>query len=374
MTTSTNQAVEAAEIIREVLAGYADVYQKNPDGPFQGRSVAVDLTVNIANSLITALRAELARPLEVAAPVGEFDDWPDFNEQAMGCGLEDRNITDRYEAMRYGWDEAMERVGERFELFLAASRVPVASVPAGGEAAEALRDLLDMVVLPNRKRIGAEFGSPADLAIGKAKKVAEGVTPACYRIQPPTPQDAAPAVAWGARDSLSFIRKTNDDYVAWCKTYYQADSLDERGMMSLHGLWAWQEQERRKAAPPPLVQPSTGEGGEGKTSFHSDSGECGRVQAPGPTDAELLNFLSQRGNVVITSSDEDNQWFVELLCGTDSEGEQIVLVYQGATLRAAIDAAILASKPKPHVVHPRDDEAYYTDILARNGGDQGEGK
>jgi len=35
---------------------------------------------------------------------------PDYNASAMGCGLEDRNITDRYEAMRYGWDCAMERV------------------------------------------------------------------------------------------------------------------------------------------------------------------------------------------------------------------------------------------------------------------------
>lgn len=58
-------------------------------------------------------------------------------------------------------------------------------VAVGEAALEALRDLLDMVVLPNRKRIGAEFGSPADLAIGKAKKVAEGVTPACYRATPP---------------------------------------------------------------------------------------------------------------------------------------------------------------------------------------------
>lgn len=50
--------------------------------------------------------------------------------------------------------------------------------------------------------------------------------------------------------TTDFIRRTNDDYVAWCKTYYQADALDEFGRASLHGLWAWQEQECRKAAPP----------------------------------------------------------------------------------------------------------------------------
>lgn len=44
-----------------------------------------------------------------------FDDWPDYSEQGMGCGLEDRGITDRYEAMRYGWDQALERVAERID-------------------------------------------------------------------------------------------------------------------------------------------------------------------------------------------------------------------------------------------------------------------
>lgn len=45
-----------------------------------------------------------------------------------------------------------------------------------------------------------------------------------------------------------FIERTNTDYAAWCRTYYEPGALDERGMQSLHGLWAWQEQERRLAA------------------------------------------------------------------------------------------------------------------------------
>lgn len=40
-------------------------------------------------------------------------DWPEYHEEAMGCGLEDRNITDRYEAMRHGWDCAIEHVASR---------------------------------------------------------------------------------------------------------------------------------------------------------------------------------------------------------------------------------------------------------------------
>ncbi|MGZ4968071.1 MAG: hypothetical protein ACXV8O_01530 [Methylobacter sp.] len=39
-------------------------------------------------------------------------DWPEYHEQGMGCGLEDRNITDRYEAMRYGWDCALDAVAQ----------------------------------------------------------------------------------------------------------------------------------------------------------------------------------------------------------------------------------------------------------------------
>lgn len=36
-------------------------------------------------------------------------DYPDYHYQGMGCGLEDRGIADRYEAMPPGWDEAIER-------------------------------------------------------------------------------------------------------------------------------------------------------------------------------------------------------------------------------------------------------------------------
>lgn len=34
---------------------------------------------------------------------------PDYHKVGMGCGLEDRGITDRYEAMEHGFQEAVER-------------------------------------------------------------------------------------------------------------------------------------------------------------------------------------------------------------------------------------------------------------------------
>ena len=35
-----------------------------------------------------------------------------YYPQGMGCGLEDRGITDRYEACEYGWNNAIEAVIE----------------------------------------------------------------------------------------------------------------------------------------------------------------------------------------------------------------------------------------------------------------------
>lgn len=94
-------------------------------------------------------------------------------------------------------------------------------------------------------------------------------------------------------------------------------------------------------ATPAGVQPSL-VGGE--NSFHLGSGASGNVQAQGPTDVERMNFLSQRGLLVVCSDDENNSWTVELLCGTDNDGEQIVQSFEAVALRMAVDAAILASK------------------------------
>lgn len=52
-------------------------------------------------------------PNDAARPV-EFD-WPEYQWQGMGCGLEDRGITDRYEACHYGFQEAIARCHEMIE-------------------------------------------------------------------------------------------------------------------------------------------------------------------------------------------------------------------------------------------------------------------
>jgi hypothetical protein len=39
----------------------------------------------------------------------DVENIPEYHDEGMGCGLEDRGITDRYEAMSYGWEKAMDR-------------------------------------------------------------------------------------------------------------------------------------------------------------------------------------------------------------------------------------------------------------------------
>lgn len=47
---------------------------------------------------------------QIVSSVTDLSNEPQYHAEGMGCGLEDRGITDRYDACRYGWDEAMERV------------------------------------------------------------------------------------------------------------------------------------------------------------------------------------------------------------------------------------------------------------------------
>lgn len=80
----------------------------------------VDVTDEVV-ALAKLIRHEM---IKAAPPYPEatFDDYPEFNSVAMGCGLEDAGHTDRYEAMRYGWYQAIEMLGGRIDNFLAAPK------------------------------------------------------------------------------------------------------------------------------------------------------------------------------------------------------------------------------------------------------------
>ncbi|WXI80318.1 hypothetical protein P4G28_10185 [Klebsiella pneumoniae] len=74
---------------------------------------------------------------QIVDSVTNLDNEPQYHDEGMGCGLEDRGITDRYDACRYGWDEAIERIyGEVIpcadELDFSATDRIVAGIKADG--------------------------------------------------------------------------------------------------------------------------------------------------------------------------------------------------------------------------------------------------
>lgn len=88
---------------------------------------------------------------QIIDSVTNLDNEPQYHDEGMGCGLEDRGITDRYDACRYGWDEAMERIyGEVIpcddELDFSATDRIVAGIKADGveEFAKALDGAADV--------------------------------------------------------------------------------------------------------------------------------------------------------------------------------------------------------------------------------------
>ncbi|OBY90491.1 hypothetical protein A6723_019465 [Pseudomonas sp. AU11447] len=84
------------------------------------------------------LRTLLAEQPGKQVPV-EFD-YPEFHAVAMGCGLEDRGITDRYEAMRYGYDEAVDQFAHIIESLGPLYAAPVAQA---GQVPEEWRKALE---------------------------------------------------------------------------------------------------------------------------------------------------------------------------------------------------------------------------------------
>lgn len=56
------------------------------------------------------LAAENVGLKQIVDFVTDLSNEPQYHDVGMGCGLEDRGITERYAACYHGWNEAMERV------------------------------------------------------------------------------------------------------------------------------------------------------------------------------------------------------------------------------------------------------------------------
>jgi len=113
----------------EKLYAQRDAYELDVTGSFYIRHVSAmtseglhskaDIAAELGyrDSVISKLKAdydklaaESAQMKSIIDAVTDLNAEPTYHEGGMGCGLEDRGIHDRYEAMRHGWDQAMERV------------------------------------------------------------------------------------------------------------------------------------------------------------------------------------------------------------------------------------------------------------------------
>lgn len=77
-----------------------------------GRKFIVRQSEIIANQeqRISVVVAENANLMQLIDSISDLINGPNYHDDAMECGLDGRGITGRYEAMRYGWDEALDRV------------------------------------------------------------------------------------------------------------------------------------------------------------------------------------------------------------------------------------------------------------------------
>lgn len=117
------------------------------------------------------LAAENVGLKQIVDSVTDLGNEPQYHDEGMGGGLEDRGITDRYEACYYGWNEAMERVyGEVIpgveELEFPATDRIVAGIKADGVTAalESCSDYLDTDCVMDR----------LDISYGDAEKRTSG--------------------------------------------------------------------------------------------------------------------------------------------------------------------------------------------------------
>ena len=152
---------EQMKQVLEVARSYVKL-QNDAEGMFEGfggrkpRPSDDDLRkVDEAIALLSQQAADhISQPVEMVQPAAAAGAEPvindrlseirsilddtqvEYHDQGMGCGLEDRGITDRYEAMRYGWDEAIDRMhDEIIKHAIDAIDELLASTPAEAQAA-----------------------------------------------------------------------------------------------------------------------------------------------------------------------------------------------------------------------------------------------
>lgn len=111
-----------------------------------------------------ALAAENAALKSAISYVCDTDNLPDYQYDGMGCGIEDRGIADRYEAARYGWDEAMERIYSEVISFTEDTETPATDAYLNSVRADAIESVVDALTSSGALTVGDSIVEVVKLA------------------------------------------------------------------------------------------------------------------------------------------------------------------------------------------------------------------
>ena len=90
-----------------VLRGAESIHDTLRSLSFEIPEIEKRIAESCYDAMIELVAATKQEPVEI--------DFPEYHSFGMGCGLEDRGITDRYAAMKYGWEEALDLMAEELE-------------------------------------------------------------------------------------------------------------------------------------------------------------------------------------------------------------------------------------------------------------------
>ena len=172
MTTGPTRKIEMTKILIEIDTDTQRVVPIEPTRAMCAAALAFDdnkplndwgkiVSITYEETYSAMISAALLPEQVESEPV--IIEEPNYHFEGMGCGLEDRNITDRYEAMEYGWDCAISRMFERIPdgpLYTTPQPDRTAELEA---ALKVARDGIDKFLVANDP---TEFGCACDLSVG----------------------------------------------------------------------------------------------------------------------------------------------------------------------------------------------------------------
>ena len=144
-TVVLNAAMRAIQQAIELIGAPTDERMRAVRRVLRGAVIVAEDDGKVA-PLPSAAYAALPEPLEI--------DWPELHSQALGCGVEDRDLHNRYECAEYGWQDGVDKCAERVpeQIFDAGQMLAFADAtcalrPSNGQAPAGANGNAELVTL-----------------------------------------------------------------------------------------------------------------------------------------------------------------------------------------------------------------------------------